>query len=53
MKDFIDELNFDSHKIHNLCIKTNIPNLVEIMKYAECAIADSGAVHVAGVVVEK
>ena len=53
-KDFINELNFDSHRVHNLCGKTNIPNLVEIMKNAECAIAnDSGAVHVAGVSCKK
>ena len=53
-KDFIDELNFDSNRVHNLCGKTNIPNLVEIMKKAECVIAnDSGAVHVAGVSCKK
>ena len=52
--EFINQLNLDHSRIHNLCGKTSIPNLVEIMKKSKCAIAnDSGSVHVAGVSCQK
>ena len=53
-EEFINQLNLTHSRVHNLCGKTSIPNLVEIMKNSVCAIAnDSGAVHVAGVSCQK
>ena len=53
-EEFINRLNLKDSRIHNLCGKTSIPNLVEVMKKSVCAIAnDSGAVHVAGVSCQK
>lgn len=53
-KEFINRLNLNHLRIHNLCGKTSIPNLVELMKNSLCAIAnDSGSVHVAGVSCQK
>ncbi len=47
---FIKQLNLYSPRIHNLGGRTSIPNLINIMKHSECAVAtDSGSVHVAGV----
>ena len=49
-KEFIDQLEIKNSRIHNLCGKTSIPNLVDIMKGSRSVIAnDSGSVHVAGV----
>ena len=51
---FISQLRLNHSRIHNLCGKTSIPNLVEIMKKSACTIAnDSGSVHVAGVSCQK
>ncbi len=53
-KDFIEQLNLKNERVHNLCGKTSLPNLVEIMKNSICTIAnDSGSVHVAGVSCQK
>ena len=53
-EEFINLLNLNHSRVHNLCGKTSIPDLVEIMKKSVCAIAnDSGAVHVAGVSCQK
>ena len=53
-EEFISKLQLSNPRIHNLCGKTSIPNLVEIMKKGTCAIAnDSGSVHVAGVSCQK
>ena len=53
-EEFISQLQLSNPRIHNLCGKTSIPNLVEIMKKGTCAIAnDSGSVHVAGVSCQK
>ncbi len=49
-KEFIDVLNIQNDRVHNLCGVTSLPNLYEVMKNSECVIAnDSGSVHVAGV----
>ena len=46
---FIDMLNINNPRIHNLCGKTDIPNLAQVMKKSVCVVAnDSGAAHVAG-----
>ncbi len=51
---FINQIDTSYERIHNLCGKTNIPDLFEVMKKSICVIAnDSGAVHVAGVSCEK
>ena len=51
---FINQLNLNHARVHNLCGKTSIPNLIEIMKNSVCTIAnDSGSVHVAGVSCQK
>ena len=53
-KEFIDQLYVRNERIHNLCGKTSLPNLYEVMKNSECVIAnDSGSVHVAGVSCKK
>ena len=53
-RGFINQLKLNHSRVHNLCGKTSIPNLVEIMKKSACAIAnDSGAAHVAGVSCQK
>jgi len=53
-REFINQLNLNHSRVHNLCGKTSIPNLVEIMQKSVCAIAnDSGSVHVAGVCCQK
>ena len=53
-KEFINQLNLNNSRVHNLCGRTTIPNLVEVMKSGVCAIAnDSGSVHVAGVSCKK
>jgi len=53
-KDFISQINFNNERIHNLCGKTDLPDLYEVMKNSDCVIAnDSGAVHVAGVSCKK
>ena len=53
-KNFIEQLNLDNERIHNLCGKTSLPNLVEVMRKSMCTIAnDSGSVHVAGVSCQK
>ena len=53
-EEFINRLNLNHSRIHNLCGKTSIPNLVEVMKKSVCTIAnDSGSVHVAGVSCQK
>ena len=53
-KEFIDQLNVRDSRVHNLCGKTSLPNLYEVMKDSECVIAtDSGSVHVAGVSCKK
>ena len=42
-KEFIDQLNVRDSRVHNLCGKTSLPNLYEVMKDSECVIAnDSG-----------
>ena len=47
---FINQLNLNHERIHNLCGRTSLPNLIELMKKSSCTIAnDSGSVHVAGV----
>ena len=52
--NFIKQLDLYNPRIHNLTGRTNIPNLVNIMRYCECAVAnDSGSVHVAGVIAKK
>ncbi len=53
-EEFINQLNLNHSRIHNLCGKTPLPDLVELMKKGSCAIAnDSGSVHVAGVSCQK
>ena len=53
-KEFIDQLDIRNERVHNLCGKTSLPNLFEVMKNSECVIAnDSGSVHVAGVSCKK
>lgn len=53
-KDFINQIKINSKRIHNLCGKTDIPDLFEVMKKSECVVAnDSGAAHVAGVSCKK
>ena len=52
--DYINQINMDNKRIHNLCGKTDIPDLFEVMKNSECVVAnDSGAVHVAGLSCKK
>jgi len=52
--NFIEQLDLYNKRIHNLTGRTSIPDLVNIMKFSECAIAtDSGSVHVAGVKAKK
>ena len=51
---FINQLNLNHARIHNLCGKTSLPNLIELMKKSSCTIAnDSGSVHVAEQVVKE
>ena len=53
-KEFIDRLNIQDNRVHNLCGETSIPNLYEVMKNSECVVAtDSGSAHVAGVTSRK
>tara|TARA_Y100000768_G_scaffold84593_1_gene60452 strand:+ start:7867 stop:8925 length:1059 start_codon:yes stop_codon:yes gene_type:complete len=53
-QNFIEQLDLYNQRIHNLTGRTNLPNLINLMKYCECAIAnDSGSVHVAGVCAKK
>jgi ADP-heptose:LPS heptosyltransferase len=53
-KEFIDQLDIRNDRVHNLCGKTSLPNLFEVMKNSECVIAnDSGSVHMAGVSCKK
>ncbi len=53
-KDFINQIDFNNNRIHNLCGQTDLPDLYEVMKNSDCVIAnDSGAVHVAGVSCKK
>lgn len=53
-KKFIDQINFSTNRIHNLCGQTNLPDLIEVMKNSDCVVAnDSGSVHVAGVSCKK
>ena len=53
-QEFINRLNLNHSRVHNLCGKTSIPDLVEIMKKSVCTVAnDSGSVHVAGVSCQK
>ena len=52
--DFINQLKPFNERVKNLCGKTDISDLYEIMKKSECVIAnDSGSAHVAGVSSKK
>jgi len=53
-KWIFDQLDVQNRRVHNLCGKTCLPNLYEVMKNSECVIAnDSGSVHIAGMSCKK
>ncbi len=53
-KNFIEQMDLYNPRIHNLTGRTSLPNLINVMKFCECAIAnDSGSVHIAGVSSKK
>jgi len=53
-KEFINQLDVQDSRFHNLSGETNIPNLYEVMKNSECVVAtDSGSAHIAGVCCKK